>query len=80
MNRALILGLVIALSAGGLAVAASWQSVIDSAYTIGAGARPTCDSTIRGKQWFVEGGVGIADSVSVCVKGALDTYAWSSLL
>lgn len=43
-------------------------------------AEPTCNETYRGRQIFVKGGVGVADTEKVCVKGVLDTYGWSSLL
>lgn len=43
------------------------------------GTRPTCDSSIRGRFWFEEGGAGVADTVSVCAKDAADAYGWHDL-
>jgi hypothetical protein len=39
-------------------------------------ARPVCDATRRGLQWTVQGGAGVGDSLSQCMKGKADTYSW----
>ncbi len=39
-------------------------------------AKPTCDSTVRGTFWSVQGGTGVKDTVEVCAKDATDAYAW----
>jgi hypothetical protein len=41
--------------------------------------QPQCTSTIRGTFWIVQGGTGVKDSVSVCVKNASDTYQWATI-
>ncbi len=41
--------------------------------------RPTCDSTIRGTIWISRGTVGVADSVSVCIKQSNESYDWLTL-
>lgn len=43
---------------------------------INSGARPTCDATLRGRLWFAEGGVGVADESATCEKAADGSYAW----
>lgn len=49
----------------------------DGSYTLaGSSTEPTCDSTTRGKQILLLGGVGVADVTKVCIKTALDTYTW----
>lgn len=78
MKQAAIVAVLLATAVG--AYAAFMSVVDDSRDLIGTGALPTCDSSRRGKQWFVEGGVGVADTMNVCVKGVVDTYGWSSLL
>lgn len=40
------------------------------------GAAPTCDATQRGKLWIVNGGAGVTDTVTLCLKAAADTYSW----
>lgn len=47
--------------------------------TSGGGSKPTCDSSIRGMVWYVQGGAGVADTVEICAKAAADTYAWRSM-
>ena len=44
-----------------------------------ATTRPTCDSSARGTFWVVNGGTGVADSVSVCAKDSGDAYAWRTI-
>jgi hypothetical protein len=39
-------------------------------------SQPTCDSTIRGQHWTIQGGAGVADTFQVCLKDAADVYAW----
>jgi hypothetical protein len=43
------------------------------------GAKPTCDSTIRGAVHNDQGGAGVADLVEVCTKGDDDVYRWHGL-
>jgi hypothetical protein len=38
--------------------------------------RPTCSSATRGMMWVTQGGSGVADLFSVCLKNVLDAYAW----
>lgn len=48
-----------------------------SGFTVNTTAsQPTCDSSIRGKIWVVQGGAGVADSAQICLKNAADAYAW----
>ncbi|MBI4422215.1 MAG: hypothetical protein HY554_00715, partial [Elusimicrobia bacterium] len=44
-----------------------------------AAAKPSCDSTVRGTFWVVQGGAGVKDDVQVCAKDAGDAYAWRVL-
>jgi hypothetical protein len=39
-------------------------------------ADPSCTVGTRGQIWFLAGGTGVKDSVSVCTKDAGDSYAW----
>jgi hypothetical protein len=39
-------------------------------------ARPTCDSTQRGKFWVEYGTAGVKDTVAVCAKDSSDVYQW----
>ncbi|MEJ1928658.1 hypothetical protein WDZ92_00095 [Nostoc sp. NIES-2111] len=41
--------------------------------------RPVCNASERGRQWFVPGGTGVKDSLSVCAKDASDAYNWRLL-
>jgi len=43
------------------------------------GAAPTCDATQRGKLWIVNGGTGVTDTVTLCLKAAADTYSWVAI-
>jgi hypothetical protein len=42
-------------------------------------AKPACDATVRGTFWVTQGGAGVKDSVEVCAKDAMDTFAWRTL-
>lgn len=42
-------------------------------------ARPTCDSSARGRMYFNEVGAGSADILYMCMKKADDTYAWQAI-
>lgn len=44
------------------------------------GAAPTCSSAYRNKIWVVEGGAGVTDTVTICLKAAADTYSWVPLV
>ena len=37
---------------------------------------PNCDSSIRGKTWYIPSALGVADIFQVCTKTVLDTYVW----
>ena len=39
-------------------------------------ALPTAASQLRGMQFLVQGGAGVADVLYVCMKSAADTYSW----
>ena len=41
--------------------------------------RPSCAASLRGRLWFVAGGVGVQDGLSVCAKDAMDTLAWRTI-
>jgi hypothetical protein len=41
-----------------------------------ATAKPTCNSSNRGKIWYTAGGAGVADAWEKCHKDAGDAYAW----
>lgn len=51
----------------------------ESGFKLASGTRPTCDASTRGAIFYVAGGAGVADTCEVCVKSALDAYAWVSL-
>jgi hypothetical protein len=53
--------------------------LVGTGVRLNTGVRPTCDATTRGLIWYVAGGAGVADTCEVCVKSALDAYAWVSL-
>jgi hypothetical protein len=42
-------------------------------------AAPTCDATQRNKLWIVDGGTGVTDTVSICLKAVADTYSWVTI-
>jgi hypothetical protein len=42
-------------------------------------AQPGCASGARGRVWFVAGGSGAKDSLSVCAKDATGAYAWRTI-
>lgn len=42
-------------------------------------AKPTCDSSARGRIWVTQGGAGVADAIEKCLKDGSDAYAWSAL-
>jgi len=42
-------------------------------------ARPSCDATVRGTIWIIQGGSGEKDSIEVCAKDAIDTYGWRQI-
>ena len=46
----------------------------------GTMVRPTCDSSTRGTLIFIANRAGMADTVGVCMKNALDLYVWSSIV
>ncbi len=41
--------------------------------------QPSCTSGIRGLEWVIQGGAGVADERQVCDKSAADAYAWASI-
>lgn len=44
-----------------------------------ANVHPTCDVSLRGNIYVTQGALGVADSVEVCVKTALDLYVWKAV-
>lgn len=48
-------------------------------YNLNSAAKPACNSTNRGTIWYVAGGAAQADTFEVCVKDAVDAYAWTAL-
>ncbi len=42
-------------------------------------ALPTCGAPVRGRLWFVAGGTGVKDGLSVCAKDATGAFAWRTL-
>jgi hypothetical protein len=56
------------------------QATAQGPFDATTGVQPTCDASNRRKRWFVEGGVGVADTYEVCTKDAGNAYAWRSLL
>jgi hypothetical protein len=42
-------------------------------------ALPVCSTGVRGRLWFVAGGTGVKDSLSVCAKDATNAFAWRAL-
>jgi hypothetical protein len=42
------------------------------------GDRPSCESSLRGKLYNVQGGSGVADALSICSKNSNDDYVWIS--
>lgn len=43
-------------------------------------AKPTCNSTNRGKLFFLDGAAGVADTYEICMKNASDVYAWKTIV
>ncbi len=41
--------------------------------------QPSCSGSVRGRLWFVAGGMGVKDSLAVCAKDAADALAWRTL-
>jgi hypothetical protein len=42
-------------------------------------SQPACGSSVRGRLWFVAGGTGVKDSLTVCAKDATGAFAWRTL-
>jgi hypothetical protein len=42
-------------------------------------SRPACSATVQGRTWFIAGGVGVADSFTVCAKDASGVFAWRTI-
>lgn len=42
-------------------------------------AQPACGASTRGRLWFVAGGTGAKDTLSVCAKDASNVFAWRTL-
>lgn len=45
-----------------------------------AGSRPAAGSAYRGMLFVTQGGTGVTDTISVCLKSAADTYSWVSIV
>ena len=41
--------------------------------------QPACSGVIRGRLWFVPGGTGVKDGLTVCAKDATNAFAWRTL-
>lgn len=50
-----------------------------TAVTLVTGSLPSCAAGNRGQFWYVAGGAGVQDSVSVCAKDAANAYAWRTI-
>jgi hypothetical protein len=48
-------------------------------FMFGAGTEPACNASTRGRAVMVQGGAGVADTLRVCLKTAVDSYAWTAL-
>lgn len=48
-------------------------------FVFGAGAEPICNNLSRGRVVMVLGGPGVADTLRVCRKNAVDSYEWAAL-
>ncbi len=42
----------------------------------GAASLPACTASNRGQFWLTYGGIGVADTVLVCAKDAVDAFLW----
>jgi hypothetical protein len=42
-------------------------------------AQPACGAPVRGRLWFVAGGTGVKDGLTVCAKDATGAFAWRTL-
>lgn len=43
------------------------------------GVLPAASESLRGTQWLVQGGPGVADTLHICIKNAADAYEWMQL-
>ena len=48
-------------------------------FVFGAGTEPACNALTRGRVVMVQGGAGVADTLRVCRKDAVDSYEWTAL-
>jgi len=48
-------------------------------FMFGAGTEPACSASTRGRVVMVQGGAGVADTLRVCLKNAVDSYSWTAL-
>lgn len=46
---------------------------------VAGGTRPAASAAHRGKVWYTLSAGGVADTLSVCLKSAADTYAWVTI-
>lgn len=46
---------------------------------LNTGSKPACSITTWSYRWYTFGGPGVADTYEVCMKDALDAYAWKVL-
>lgn len=46
---------------------------------LSSGTKPSCDASTRGTFWITQGGLGVADTLELCVKTILDSYLWKSI-
>ena len=52
----------------------NWDVAADAIHT--TGSRPLPSEAVRSMIWVTRGALGIADFVSICLKGADDIYTW----
>lgn len=46
---------------------------------VAGAARPAASAALRGTIWYTKSAGGVADTLSVCLKSAADTYAWVTI-
>ena len=42
-------------------------------------SRPACDTSVRGRLWFVAGTTGVADTFSLCARDSAGVFAWRTI-
>lgn len=68
-------GLITGIANNGTPVAGfDWNGAVQ--LNIAGGSRPTAGVAHRGKLHLIQGGAGVADILSICIKDNTDTYVW----